>query len=115
MLRDVVEDACRQSFCGWYGVVEPFVAVQVGSVKAFYDLATDEGVEVAEVADHPSHAIYIARKRKFDGVVVAVSVRIVALPECGAIIVRGQDRVVQAMRRGEVISAVEAHFQAASP
>ena len=58
--------------------------------------------EVLEVDDKAGPRVQAALHRHFEGVVVPVSVRVVALAEDAAVLLRGEFRVVIKVRRGEL-------------
>ena len=55
-------------------------------IEALEDLAGDNGVEFGEIADHAAGGVDLAADGDLDGVVVAVSVRIIALAVGGAVL-----------------------------
>jgi len=71
--------------------------IQILMVKLFDDVLAHHRIDVHEIADHPRRAINLAADDYFDGVVMTVTLGIVALPIGFAILLGGKRRIVQAM------------------
>ena len=101
------EDPDAEILCSGHFFAEIFHRVQVLKVIAGEDFPFDAGVEIDEVADHAGGEVDRAADGDFEGIVVSVSVRVVALAVGGEVLSRGHFRAVEAMRGGEAIAAGE--------
>src|SRR5271163_3649019 len=88
-------------------VLEAREGVQIGVVEAIEEMGAGEGIEIGQIAEHSGERVELAAEGDLDRVVVAVTVRVVALAEDGAVALGIVGRGVQAMRGTEVIAAGE--------
>src|SRR3954464_4742431 len=75
-----IKDLKTQIFGGRNKFVEFGPNIQVLEVKPAQHFCFDESVEIDQVADHTGGRIDLSAYRYFEGVVVAVAIRVVALP-----------------------------------
>src|SRR5579863_9363928 len=100
-------DLDREVFRGGYEFGEFLQGIQVLQVIAGEHFPFNKTVEIDEVADHAGAGVDRAADGDFEGVVVAVAVRVVALAVGGDVFLGGHLRAVQAVRRREVVAAGE--------
>ncbi len=108
------ENLDAEIFRGGHSLGEFLQRIQILEVVAGEHFPFDEAVEIDEVADHAGALVDRAADRDFEGVVVAVSVRIVAFAIGGAVLVVGHLCAVQAVRGGEEVAAGEMGFHDSS-
>jgi hypothetical protein len=84
--------------------------VQVLMIEAGEHFPSDKAVKIGEIADHPSSLVDRAADRDFDGVVVAVTVGIVALAVSRVVFFLRHRFAVKTVRGGEEIAAREVGF-----
>ena len=83
------------------------ILVERAMIEFFEDMAFDKGVQIREIGDHPRSRINSPGKAHFQDIVVAVPVRIVALPENAVILFLGQTLAVEPMRGNKAVPAAE--------
>jgi hypothetical protein len=83
------------------------ILVERAMIEFFEDMAFDKGVQIRKMGDHPRRRINSPGKAHFQDIVVAVPVRIVALPENAVILFLVQMRAVEPMRGNKAVPATE--------
>src|SRR5450755_16053 len=104
------EDLHRKIFRGGHLLSEFLQGIQILQMIAGEHFPFDKTVEIDQIAEHASALVNLATHGDFECIVVAVSVRIVALAISHAIFVGGHLRTVQPVRGGESITASEMRF-----
>jgi hypothetical protein len=80
VLREQVMNGYTEILGGGDSIRETLIKIQVGVIKAVEDLDFDAIVQIGQVADHSGNRIHLAPHRDFHHVIVAMAVRIAALP-----------------------------------
>jgi hypothetical protein len=80
VLREQFVNGYTEILGGGDGIRETLIKIQIGVIKAVEDLDFDAIIQVGQVADHSGNRIYLAPDRDFHHVIVAMAVRIAALP-----------------------------------
>ena len=80
-------------------------------IERFDHLFVHKGIQVGKIRNHPGGRVDRAREEHFDGVVVAVAIRVVALAVDPAVFFFSQLHAMQAVRRREMIAAAEFNVQ----
>ena len=104
------KDLNREIFGGRYKSGELLQCIQIRQVEAGKHFRCDESVEIDEITDHTSGVVDWAADRDLEGVVVAVSVRVIALAVSNAVFVGRHLGAMQAVRGGEAVTAGEVSF-----
>src|ERR1700680_913918 len=104
------EDLHGEIFRGGYELGEFLQRIQIREVVAREHFLFDETVESDEVADHAVALSDRAANSDLESVVVAVTMRVVALAVGGAVFFGGHFRAVQAVGGGEAVAAGEMGF-----
>jgi len=104
------EDLDAEIFRGGHSLGEFFQRIQILEVVAREHFLFDETVEIDQIADHSGAGVEGAADADLEGVVVAVSVRVVAFAVGSMVFVGGHFRAMQAVRGGEAIAAREMGF-----
>src|SRR5712692_935105 len=89
--------------------------IQIFVVKRFEHFALDVAVELAQVRDHPGRSLHGSRDGDLHHVVVAVAVRIVALPVGPPVLLLTESRAVQPVRGRKRVAAREMDLHGATP
>src|SRR5690348_12720045 len=77
------------------------VVIQVLMIHPRRHFAVQNSFQFIKVENHSSFRIRLARNRHFEDVVVAMTLRIIALAKYAAILLRGQLRIMIEVRRGK--------------
>jgi hypothetical protein len=104
------EDLDGEIFRGGHFLGEFLQGIQILQIVAGEHFPFDEAVEIDEVADHAGGGIDGAADGDFEGVVVTVSVRVVAFAVSGDVFFGGHVGAMQAVRGREAIAAGEVSF-----
>src|SRR5690348_8909995 len=94
-----VEYHDRENLRSWHLPIELRKHVQIGVIEALDDLSVHTIVDIHEIANHPRGGIHLTADSDFYGVVMSVSMRIVALAIRGPIVGFAQTIAMQTMRR----------------
>ena len=100
-------DLDAEIFRSRHGSGEFLQCIQILQVVAGEQFPFDESIKIDEVADHSGRGIDLAADCDFQGVIVSVSVRVVAFAVGREIFFRGHGFAVQPMGGGEQIAAGE--------
>jgi hypothetical protein len=96
-LQDIENDDC-EVFRSRNKILELCFLIQILVIEWLEDVLTNDTVDVNEVADHPGRTIDLAADGDFNGVIMAMAIRIVAFAIGLTITLLGECLIVQAMR-----------------
>jgi hypothetical protein len=95
-LQNIV-NGLAQVLSGGNAPRELFQTIQILQVEAIQYLTLNRAIKIDEIADHASAFIYRPANGHFESVVVAMSVRVVALAVSGHVLLAGHGIAMQPM------------------